>query len=260
MKETSKGKPSVNKSKKKTTHCSSCGGVFDAGLPNCPFCGTMNVAGAEKQYMDRLGDIHDNLRELSDYSAAETGRQARKTWRWLIWAVVLLLAVGGGIFLHNEMREKAYLAKEKAEFFWQKEAFPEMEALFETSQYEELLRLYEQYTEEGHSLWDFRYYRFCEYMQNLEQAEHSMTDFTDMGLLKYLLADELEVMAMDTSELPEEAGAYLEQRRAPVAEDFWQRFQMNNEDFQLFMNEYKELGYISYSECEQYLKDHPVNP
>ena len=40
-----------NPKKENTVSCKSCGASFSADLPNCPYCGTMNLSGAEKDYM-----------------------------------------------------------------------------------------------------------------------------------------------------------------------------------------------------------------
>ena len=37
-----------------TVICKSCGADYAADLPNCPYCGTMNLPAAEDAYMDSL--------------------------------------------------------------------------------------------------------------------------------------------------------------------------------------------------------------
>lgn len=46
--------------------CKNCGAHFDDLLPKCPYCGEFHYAGAQKEYMDHLEDMKDDLEDLSE--------------------------------------------------------------------------------------------------------------------------------------------------------------------------------------------------
>ena len=49
-----------------TVICPNCGGTYSIEEPKCPFCGTLNPVGAEKEYMGKLRDIEEDTGRLAD--------------------------------------------------------------------------------------------------------------------------------------------------------------------------------------------------
>ena len=50
--------------------CTSCGASFDKDEPKCPYCGTLNPYGAEKEYKEKLEDIREKLDVVDDIAKA----------------------------------------------------------------------------------------------------------------------------------------------------------------------------------------------
>lgn len=74
--------------------CRSCGAEFDDSLAACPYCGAENEKGAEKEYMDKLDDIHDDMSELSDDGIEQAAATTKKTGKIIaIAAIVTVLLV-----------------------------------------------------------------------------------------------------------------------------------------------------------------------
>ena len=83
-----------------TVRCQSCGAEFEAHEPKCPYCGTMYEPGAEAHYMEHLGDIREDMEDLSSLALSETGSElkhaAKKTLKTLFIiaaAIALLLGI-----------------------------------------------------------------------------------------------------------------------------------------------------------------------
>lgn len=43
--------------------CNSCRAQFDNDEPKCPYYGTMNYDGAEKEYLEKLEDVREDMEE-----------------------------------------------------------------------------------------------------------------------------------------------------------------------------------------------------
>ncbi len=88
--------------------CTSCGAQFDAHEPKCPYCGTMYEPGAEEHYMNRLGDIREDMEDLSSLALSETGQElkqaAKKTLKTLIVIVAAIAILLGICWLIDLLR------------------------------------------------------------------------------------------------------------------------------------------------------------
>ena len=157
--------------------CRSCGADYSAKLPNCPYCGTMNLPAAEQAYMNKLENMRSDLEGLGGLA----GRQAKKGFRsmrrkLLIAAMLLCLAAALLYGLHLR-REKAETQREKAEFLWQRTAFAEMDAYYASGDYESLLQLYYDAQDAGHHVWQYRHSSFCEFLMKIEIAKYSLREY-----------------------------------------------------------------------------------
>ena len=51
--------------------CENCGAEFDAKESKCPYCGALNLSGAEEQYMNHLEEMNRSFAEMADDSQEE---------------------------------------------------------------------------------------------------------------------------------------------------------------------------------------------
>ena len=84
-------------------HCTNCGGEFDPKEPKCPYCGTMYEPGAEHQYMEKLGDIREDMEDLNSLAVSETASElksaVRSTLLTIVVIVVAIAALAGLLYL-----------------------------------------------------------------------------------------------------------------------------------------------------------------
>ena len=205
--------------------CRSCGAEYDGRETKCPWCGTRTDAGAEREYMDKLSDVKEDLESLS----GERGR-ARK------------------------------------ELAWEKENFPQFNALYQDKRYEELTDLLEEALDQEQPVWNWRHYSFAmalltlrnaeQCRELLEQAEAASASGGDpsenINVIKAdLLFFELRLEKVrEIRDLSEEDLAYLGPPADSWAEDRKQRFPMTEEALQEF---YQEDWYVDYEKCREYV-------
>ena len=134
----------VNTELKEIT-CPSCGGTFGIDEPKCPFCGTMNPIGAEKEYMGKLHGIKDAVEDLPDevQDDMEEGlkRNSKKMLRFLIIVIAIIVLIIGFVrFLGNKAaddRVTDYRAREE----FRETYFDEFDRLYEEGKDDEMIAL-----------------------------------------------------------------------------------------------------------------------
>ena len=237
--------------------CRSCGADYSAKLPNCPYCGTMNLPAAEQAYMNKLENMRSDLEGLGGLA----GRQAKKGFRsmrrkMLIAAMLLCLAAALLYGLHLR-REKAETQREKAEFLWQRTAFAEMDAYYASGDYESLLQLYYDAQDAGHYVWQYKRRDFCEFLMNIETARYALEEYNaGAGELDWLFFHEIRLYQLEyLPALSEEDRATLDRLRAPLLEDLDARFHLTQEELAGFRKILARDGFVSYTECSQFLKE-----
>lgn len=149
----------------KLMECKSCGAHFDEMLPECPYCGTMSIKGAQKEYMDKLEDIRSDVEDLSAVPAQVTKKELKKQTKIILWALgicgaLLLLCVLIEVFFGYKPQER----DEKADYLWLQENIPLLEELYEQEQYEELMKKVNDAYENNEPVWQWEHRFFCDYL------------------------------------------------------------------------------------------------
>lgn len=146
--------------------CPNCGGDFADWAPKCPYCGNMNYQGAEKQYMERLETLRQDMGELPEQSKAHyrkgIGDSLKKLLRplaVLVLAVAALVALGMAWERHQEKKSEERSIRLHA---WERENFPRLDQWYEAGEYDKILdfdsRLWEEDSE--FSLYTWEHYTF----------------------------------------------------------------------------------------------------
>lgn len=241
----------------RTVICRSCAAEFSADLPNCPYCGTMYLPAAEKAYMNRLEGMRGDLHQLGDLAGRKARTRVRTLYRRMlvVGAILLLLAAAGyGVHLH---RARVQAAADRAEYLWQREAFAQMDALYDAGDYAALLDAYCEATDAGHKLYSYRHYDFCDYLLRLDLARGSLNWVQNNGSdLDQLFYDELTLYRLEgMTRLTDEERQILTELRAPLLADFEARFPLSEQETEAFRQKLRQDGYLSCSETEQFLRE-----
>ncbi len=160
-------------SKVKLMECKSCGAHFDEMLPECPYCGTVSIKGAQAEYMEKLEDIRSDVENLSAVPAQVTKKELKKQTKIILWA----LGICGALLLICVLIEVIFGYKpqerdEKADYLWLQENLPILNELYEQEQYEELIKKVNAAYENNDPVWRWEHRHFCDYLEYvLEEAD-----------------------------------------------------------------------------------------
>lgn len=237
--------------------CRSCGADYSADLPNCPYCGTMNLPAAESAYMGKLEHMRSNLENLGTLAGSKAKKGFRSLRRKSLLAAVFLLLVVGVIYGISLHRDRVEAQREKEEVLWQRGAFARMDECYAAGDYESLLLLYFDAQDAGHYVWQYKRRDFCEFLMNIETARYALEEYNaGAGELDWLFFHEIRLYQLEyLPALSEEDRATLDRLRAPLLEDLDARFHLTQEELAGFRKILARDGFVSYTECSQFLKE-----
>ena len=147
-------------------NCESCGALLKDSMARCPYCGTLIPGGAEREYMQKLDSIREDMEELCSVPEqslkTELRRQGRRMRKIIAAATVVALLLAGLFVLQN----RRYDRDNTADFIWSRENFPRFTELYESGEYDALYELVMQAMDEDRPIWDWEYCEeFFDYLE-----------------------------------------------------------------------------------------------
>lgn len=246
----------------KEIECNSCGARFNEELAKCPYCGTLNYSGAEKEYMDKLTDIRLDMRYLKETPEEQIEEEVKKQKKRIKRTIIITTTFAILVIISIGLYRKHCDVDERAEYLWQLENFQIMDELYEQEKYEELALFCENaYYEEKHEIWSWEHgdfvmaymdYTDAKYWIELEESG----DVLDENDYRYLFEDEWSVIGSSyCRDLTEKDRKILEPLQEELNEDMKTRFEISDEEYEKFYTYSKENeGYIDYDACKDYVK------
>lgn len=261
--------------------CPNCGGDFADWAPECPYCGNMNGQGAEKQYMDRLETLRQDLEKLPGMSEKHYRKGIGGAVKKIFWplTVLALAAVTAAVLgmVRERHQEKKYEERLLRMYAWEKENFPALDRWYEAREYDRITafsdRLWEEDSEFypdnwSHAVFVFEYYKpygACLLLrQTLEAGEIPSRDMVAEALPAaiflafYTTEEELREKAAEweqwgyglTGEEVFKVREYCLAARAFLYEDMG----FTEEEAEgLFLECVDEDGYMRYAPCYDYM-------
>ena len=247
----------INDTERKTVSCRTCGAEFDATMPNCPYCGTMYLPAAETAYMNKLEGIRGDLAGLGALRKKETRAHAGRLSKKLLTAAAILLLAVAAVLVVRLIQERKEAALEQAEYLWQREGFARMDEFYDAEAYEDLVAFYDQAADEGHQVWQYRHWNFCEFYDLILTAQNSLQAWkAEGGSRLYLFYDEIKLYRLEyMSDLSEEERALLDELRQPLLKDFTERFPLTEAELDQFRRTLARDGFVSLDACERFFKE-----
>ena len=237
-------------------NCKNCGADFDSSLPNCPYCGRMNLPAAEREYMAKLENIRGDLEDLSSLAGKKVKAHSQKLGRKLLIAAAAVILIASVILIIRSVRDREDAVKSKEEYIWQRDAFAQMDDLYAEGDWESLAETYRSAMNAGHSVWQYKHGRFCDFLLQIERVRMSLLEYDgEYDSDAFLFSDEIELYELDyLTNISDEERALLEDMRAPLIKDFEQRFGLSDEELAYFMDFLRKDGFVPFAECERFIK------
>lgn len=262
--------------------CKNCGAEFDEQLARCPYCNTMNEAGAKRKFYHKIKRMAHSVDSMAEVPQKTMIRLSGRLLAVAGICVVIIIAVlWGKKVIHNnklraEVAEQEAKLQEKAE--WEDATFPKFDALYEAGEYDKLfdvfLKIYEE-DNEIHRVWGWRHSQFMqiygdystikdfkkaiEIENGTKESSHKYVlyfsicfyyDYTKEQLASYIPEDiEHSSWGLTNQEL-----ILIEQYRQDVKEYIMENYDMTQED----MDELHQKCITSkdpYKVCGDYIKE-----
>ena len=163
--------------------CASCGGAFDEALPKCPYCGTINEAGAEKEYNKKLERIRKKLDVVDDIAVDDFKHEAGLFFRSLIIAAAATALAAffywrTGIGVKNgtygvRRAEAKDVITETARYH---EILAEWNALYDEGRYDEMCNLVRE--SDRKKLYEWKHQEFYSEYSQLMETEEALAEIT----------------------------------------------------------------------------------
>ncbi len=127
--------------------CENCGASFDENLPKCPYCGTLNEEGAEKEYKEKLERIRTKLDNVDELASAEFKAEAKIFLKVFLVTFVIVgilgLAIYGGrtvVDTTGSFSNRVSVEKKINSIAEFSKAVKEWNALYDAGKYEEMTK------------------------------------------------------------------------------------------------------------------------
>lgn len=240
--------------------CTSCGAEFDNDMAKCPYCGTMNYEGAEKEYLEKLEDVREDLDDLNEVPLEETKKEFKKQGKLIRNVLIVAAVIGLLLFGWSTMLDKAYERDSKADFLWKSENFPVMDELYEAGEYEKLAEFYRQAQEEDKPVFEWDHYKFMDTYLSVEDfySDLEVMERQDLrnGTYASILWNQWHLLGLSKStELTEEEKAYFKDAFTQAEMHLQQDWGFDEKTYREFYEKaVKTGGYVGFDNCEKYIK------
>lgn len=239
--------------------CKYCSAKIEESEPQCPYCGSVNEKGAEAEYLNRLENVREELEGLEEVPKEEIRKEIHRQKSFLKKVFLIILIVAAVFAVCALLSDFPYQTDNKAGFLWKQENVPVMDELYRQGSYEEALKIYREGQENSNvSLYNWEHSDFFDvyetilYIQGTLEYEAEGYELTEAQCMS-LFFDEWNVIESVMQVLEEEEKAKLREYTDAVLQDFDERWNLSEEDYERFYNELEENGFISFSSCAEYI-------
>lgn len=168
--------------------CSNCGADIDESTSRCPYCGFINIAGAEKEYMENLEEIRSTLDVVDDNARTEYSNALKTNGRKIIKAaiiiVLIVIAIWGVSIALGRLEDRLYSESAHSEMermLWTRENYPKWDELYEAQDY---AGLYEEYIDaltSGYSAYDYKHHGIIDAYEHRLEYDRNRVELREGG-------------------------------------------------------------------------------
>lgn len=150
--------------------CSNCGAAIYENEAKCPFCGYINMAGAEEKFMRDMKQTEADMSQIPQLQKAEYKKSMSKNSKIIfvtIGIAAMIAAILFGIHMFMEHVLFSYDERDaKAQMLWERENFPILDEMYAAGDYDGIIQFeYDLYDENeandtDYSVYDWEHYYF----------------------------------------------------------------------------------------------------
>lgn len=152
--------------KSEMLYCENCHALIHKDSAKCPYCGALNAAGGEKQYMEQLFDLKEDVEDLQEVPVQGYRKgfgSAGRVIKWTLIVLIIAAALIGAVFWLSDRFYSYELSEEdiKAQLLWEKENFPIMDEMYAEGDYDGIIVFQGTHCEEdGYSVGNWEHTDF----------------------------------------------------------------------------------------------------
>lgn len=161
--------------------CPNCGAAIYENEAKCPFCGYINISGAEEKFMRDIQKTEDDLNQIPELQKAEYKKSMKKSSK-IIFITIGIMAVIAAVILGIHMLLEYVLfsydeGDAKAQMIWANENFPILDEMYAAGDYDGILdfmyELYDENDENGthYTMYDWEHYYFISAYERYKSVE-----------------------------------------------------------------------------------------
>lgn len=253
--------------------CPNCGAAIYENEPSCPFCGYINVKGAEEKFLRDVQKTEDNLSQIPEMQKKQLKGLLSRNGKIVIVtiAIVAVLALAG--LGYRMFKEHVIYANNnydpKVEMQWERETFPMLDEMYAEGKYDEILDFeYGLYSENkknktNHTIINWDHFHFITAYGNyatfkraieLLDSDEQMSEFETQNMVYngfwfyYRIFDDSYYMYTD------EEVAQLEAYREEVVSDLFARLKFTEEELLAIEGDVLKNDFLDLDNCFKYAK------
>lgn len=253
--------------------CPNCGAVIYEDEPKCPFCGYINISGAEEKFMRDVQKTEDNLSEIPEIQKKHLKKSLSKSSKIVIVtigiATVLALMAFGLHMLKEHILYGNFEYDVKAEMQWENENFPMLDEMLAEGRYEEILDFeYGLYAENkknktNHSIikWEHYYFvsaygNYATFKREIKQldGDNEMSEFETEDMVYLGLWFYYRIYDSPYLKYTDEEFAQIEEYREEIVGDLFGRLKFTEEELLTLESEVVENDFLVLDACCKYAK------
>lgn len=256
--------------------CPNCGASIYENEAKCPFCGYINIPGAEEKFMRDMHHTEEQLSQIPELQKAEYRKHMSKNSKIILVTIAiaaLVAAILGGVYLLFEHVIFSYDEVDvKAQMLWERETFPILDEMYEAGDYDGIIQYeYDLYDENeanktNYNIYDWEHFYFINGYRRYQDVKEYI-DVLDKGLeLNDYQAENIVYECMwfhyreydiDNEYIPytDEEIAMLDGYREVIDSYFYERLGFTDEEIEkLYQDVQMEYGGLDMKKCWKYAR------
>lgn len=253
--------------------CPNCGASIYENEPKCPFCGYINITGAEEKFMRDVQKTEEDLSQIPEMQKKHLKKSLSKNSKIILITIAIVAGLAAVVFGFHLLVEHLlygnYEYDPKAEMQWQKENYPILDEMLAEGKYDEIIEfetgLYEENRENNtnHSIYDWEHFDFISaygnylvFLKALEPLDKGveLDEYYAENLVYYGLWFYYRMYDNSYDVYTEEEFAQIEEYREEVMEILFGRLGFTEEEILSIEEDVLKDGYLELKACWKYAK------